>query len=72
MPKLTARTAILKVVDSKTFRDGALVREVLEKCKSWGISREECECEIQDLEEKYELSEEPIGYLRRMEKNKYQ
>jgi len=67
MPKLNPKTAIFRVIDRHSFKDGALFREIREQCKSWKIPPDAVDEAIQSLLENHEIEEPIIGYIRRRE-----
>ena len=68
MPKLKADTAILRVIDKKSIKDGAIFRMIRENCIEWGITGEECERAIQTLLDKQIIEEPTVGYFKRCDK----
>lgn len=65
MPKLKAKTAILRVIDSHTYKDGTTFGNMREKCLSWGIPSVEIEDAIQEMMLRDEIEEPVIGYFKR-------
>jgi len=65
MPKLKVSTAVLRVVDKHTYKDGALFRDIREQCMKWGISPDNIESTVQRLMELGQIEEPTIGYIRR-------
>lgn len=65
MPKLKPETAILRVIDKCTYKDGALFREIREQCIEWGLKPETVEESIQMMLEMKQIEEPIIGYIRR-------
>jgi hypothetical protein len=69
MPKLKVSTAILRIVDKHTYKEGALFRDIREQCIKWGISPENIESTIQRLLDLGKIEEPVIGYIRRKKLN---
>jgi len=68
VPKLKPETAVLRVVDKKAYKDGAIYRIIRDSCIDWGISAEECDEAIQTMVDKKILDEPTVGYIKRCDK----
>lgn len=68
MPKLKPKTAILRVIDKHTYKDGALFREIREQCIEWGLKSDTVEEYLQMMLEMKQIEEPIIGYIRRKKK----
>ena len=65
MPKLKVSTAIFRVVDKHSYKDGAIFRDIREQCIEWNIEADSVEETLQRLLGLGKLEEPTIGYIRR-------